>query len=42
VAATFVPRWRRALSVDRGAALVIRWSIVALLLLNWFYELKLR
>jgi hypothetical protein len=42
VAATFLPRWRRALSVDRGAALVIRWSVVALLLLNWFYELKLR
>jgi len=42
VAATFAPRWRRALEVDRGAALVIRWSIVALLLLNWFYELKLR
>jgi hypothetical protein len=42
VVATFAPRWRRALSVDHGAALVIRWSVVALLLLNWFYELKLR
>ncbi len=42
VVATFAPRWRRALAVDRGAVLAIRWSVVVLLLLNWFYELKLR
>lgn len=42
VAATFVPRWRRALELDRGAVLALRWGFVAALLLAWVYELRFR
>ncbi len=42
VVATFAPRWRRALELDRGAVLALRWGVIVLLLANWYYELTLR
>lgn len=39
VIATFRPRWRRSLALDSGAARLVRWLVVALLLANWGYEL---
>jgi hypothetical protein len=39
VFATFAPRWRRSLTLDRGAARLVRWLVVALLLANWAYEM---
>lgn len=42
VAATFVPRWRRSLAMERPAVLAVRWLAAVLLAANWAYELMFR
>ena len=38
IVATFVPRWRRSLRLEPGAARAARWAAVALVAVNWAYE----
>lgn len=42
VVATFAPGWRRSLTLSRGAVVACRWTVGALLLANWAYELLFR
>jgi hypothetical protein len=42
VAASFRPRWRRSLALDRGAVKAVRWLAIVALLANWGYVLAVR
>lgn len=42
VAATFAPRWRRTLRLERRGAAAARWTALALLAANWAYEIWAR